>query len=256
MQKNPKKAKLEKAAEILVNSEYLVAFTGAGISAESGVPTYRGEDGLWNKYDPEKTATLSGFKDDPDKFWGFIRDMAVAGDISPNPAHQVLADWEENNILQAIITQNIDLLHQQAGSEEVLELHGSLQTAECYGCGRKYNWQWIEEKLEENEIPVCKDCGSKKIKPNVVFFGEMLPQDTIRAAEQEARKCEVMLVIGSSLAVHPAASLPARARQTGAQLIYVNADKGERPELFDVILEGKAGKVIPEMHEKIQKLNR
>ncbi len=252
MQSKPAEENFKKAVEIIKRAEYLVAFTGAGVSAESGVPTYRGPDGLWNKYDPEKTATLSAFKDDPDKFWNFIRDMAVAGDISPNPAHQILADWEENNRLQAIITQNIDLLHQQAGSENVLELHGSLQRAHCQDCEQKYSWQWIENRLQKNRIPVCQNCGSKKIKPDVVFFGEMLPQDTIRAAEQEARKCDVMLVIGSSLAVHPAASLPARARQSGAELIYINTDRGERPELFEVILPGKAGEVLPALQEKLK----
>lgn len=255
MQSKSKGDKLKEAAEILYRSEYLVAFTGAGISAESGVPTYRGPDGLWNKYDPEKTATLSGFKDDPDKFWNFIRDMAVGADISPNPAHELLAEWEKNGMLKTIITQNIDLLHQQAGSQSVLELHGSLQRAECHSCGREYSWQWIADKLEENKIPACEDCGSKKIKPDVVFFGEMLPQDTLRRAEQEAENCDVMLVIGSSLAVHPAAALPAHARRSGAELIYINADRGERPGLFDIILEGKAGEVLPELQKEIQDLN-
>ncbi len=239
--------KVEKAAGLIAEANHVVAFTGAGVSAESGVPTYRGDGGLWEEYDPEKTATLSAFKDDPDKFWSFIRDMAVSKDISPNPAHKVLADWEKEGILKAVITQNIDLLHEEAGNKRVLKLHGSLEEAACRECGEEYEWNEISRVLEKGEIPRCRSCDSRRIKPEVVFFGEMLPRDTLKEAEREARKCDLMLVIGSSLAVHPAASLPAMALRGGADLIYVNADRGERPGLFDVILQGSAGEILPEL---------
>ncbi len=246
--------KISRAAEIIAGSDHLLAFTGAGISAESGVPTYRGPEGLWNKYDPGETATLSAFKDQPEKFWDFIRDMMVDREIEPNPAHRILADWEKFGLLQGVITQNIDLLHRRAGSECVFELHGSLGEASCYDCGRDYSWEWLEDILGRDDIPSCQNCGSSRIKPDVVFFGEMLPGDILRRAEEEAVKSDVMIVIGSSLAVHPAASLPPRARDTGAELIYINADRGEMPEIFDVILQGSAGEIMQKLDAEIDRL--
>ncbi|SDL07790.1 SIR2 family NAD-dependent protein deacylase [Halarsenatibacter silvermanii] len=251
MKSEDRESSLQQAATMIKDADYLVAFTGAGISAESGIPTYRGEDGLWDEYEPEKTASLSAFRENPRVFWKFIRETAVEKEASANPAHKVLAGWEKDNRLKTVITQNIDLLHQEAGSSEVLPLHGSLAKARCLDCGAEYSWTEIESMIESEGIPVCRSCGSEKVKPGVIFFGESLPRQVFRRAEKEIKRCDVLLVIGSSLSVYPAAELPARAKRSGAELVYVNADRGQRPEIFDIIITGRAGSILPRLEEKI-----
>ncbi|MFW5789750.1 MAG: NAD-dependent protein deacylase [Halanaerobium sp.] len=240
-------AKIKQAAEMIQKADYPVVLTGAGISAESGVPTFRGKSGLWEKYDPEKAVSISGFRRDPEPFWNFAQELLLENDIQPNPGHKALAELENSGFIKKIITQNIDFLHQRAGSKEVLELHGSLNKAVCLNCNKKYEWQELVPVIKAGEIPECDNCKSKKIKPEIVFFGERLPEEEINQAWQAARKSDLMIVIGTSLAVYPVASLPSVTKENGGDLIYINVDSGQQDYLFDLIIKGKAGEVLPEI---------
>ena len=241
------KKMLEKTIKIIKKAEYPVVLTGAGISAESGVPTFRGKSGLWEKYDPEAVVSISGFKRNPEPFWEFAQELLLKNDIQPNPGHNALAELEKSGIVKRIITQNIDFLHQRAGSEKVLELHGSLNKATCLDCYKKYNWEDLVPVIKAGNIPECDNCQGKKIKPDIVFFGERLPEDALNQAWQEAKKSDLMIVIGTSLAVYPVASLPSLTKENGGKLIYINADSGQQDYLFDLIIKGKAGEILPEI---------
>ena len=246
--------KVTEAARLLADAKYPVCFTGAGISAESGVPTFRGPEGLWEKHDPQEAVSLSSFRNQPEAFWDFARDLVITSGASPNPGHQALARLEDQQILKTVITQNIDMLHQQAGSRNVLELHGSLEKADCRDCGEKYSWQELEKILKKDETPQCRNCSSLRIKPRIVFFGERLPEKVLEKSWQEAQQADLMLVVGSSLVVYPAARIPDLTRQAGGKLIYVNADRGHRAELFDIILTGRAGSILPHLVDKTLKI--
>lgn len=246
-----KEDKFKKAAEMIKKADYPVVLTGAGISAESGVPTFRGKSGLWKKYDPEAAVSISGFRRDPEPFWRFAQELLLENDIQPNPGHIALAELEKSGIIKKIITQNIDFLHQRAGSKEVLELHGTLNQATCLECNQKYRWEELVPVIEAGEIPECDNCQSKKIKPDIVFFGERLPEDELNQAWAAAESSDLMIVIGTSLAVYPVASLPKITKENGGKLIYINADSGRQDYLFDLIIKGKAGEVLPEILEII-----
>lgn len=248
--------KIERIARMLVKSRNTVVFTGSGISAESGVPTFRGRDGLWKKYNPEKVASISGFKKNPDDFWEFARELVIKSEAEPNPAHYALAELEKEGVLKAVITQNIDMLHQRAGSRKVYELHGSLEYVDCLECGEKYRWEEIEECLRlgegqtgsnQSEGPVCDNCSSKMLKPRIVFFGELLPSDVVAKADQATRECDLFIVVGSSLGVYPAADLPWLAKSHGARMVLINTEPSEQDHLFDVAVYGKAGEILPEV---------
>lgn len=246
-----KEDKFKKAAEMIKKADYQVVLTGAGISAESGVPTFRGKSGLWKKYDPEAAVSISGFRRDPEPFWRFAQELLLENDIQPNPGHIALAELEKSGIIKKIITQNIDFLHQRAGSKEVLELHGTLNQATCLECNQEYRWEELVPVIEAGEIPECDNCQSKKIKPDIVFFGERLPEDELNQAWAAAESSDLMIVIGTSLAVYPVASLPKITKENGGKLIYINADSGRQDYLFDLIIKGKAGEVLPEILEII-----
>ncbi len=245
------KEKIKKAAQLINSANYPVAFTGAGISAESGVPTFRGPDGLWNKHDPQEAVSLSSFRNQPKKFWQFARDLIISSGASPNPGHRALARLEKQGKLKSIITQNIDMLHQEAGSEKVLEIHGSLQKVDCQDCSQVYLWQELTATLKKDKLPRCDNCGSLRLKPRIVFFGERLPEDILQKSWAEAKRADLMLVIGSSLEVYPAAGIPELTRQNSGKLIYLNADRGSRTQLFDLIITGKAGKVLPKIADRV-----
>ncbi len=245
------KEKIKQAAEMIIKAEYPVVLTGAGISAESGVPTFRGKSGLWKKYDPEAAVSIAGFRRDPEPFWDFAQDLLLENDIQPNPGHIALAELEKLGIIKKIITQNIDFLHQRAGSEEVLELHGTLNRATCLNCKKKYDWKDLVPVIEAGNIPECDNCQSNKIKPDIVFFGERLPQDALKQAWQAAERSDLMIVIGTSLAVYPVASLPSVTKENGGELIYLNVDSGQQDYLFDLIIKGKAGEILPEILKMI-----
>jgi NAD-dependent deacetylase len=215
-----------------------VALTGAGISAESGIPTFRSKGGLWEKYDPAVYASIEVFRQDPSKYWSirgeFIRNYDA---YQPNPGHLALAELERMGLLRHVITQNIDGLHRKAGSHNVIELHGSLREIFCVDCRKEYRAPHIPEGMP----PRC-ECGGV-LKPNTVLFGESLPPDALETAWGESQACRVMLVIGTSAVVHPAASLPHVAKQHGAVVVEINLERAFSEA--DCFLGGKAGEVLP-----------
>ncbi|MDR5694742.1 MAG: NAD-dependent deacylase [Armatimonadota bacterium] len=245
--------KIQRAAELIVSSRYAVALTGAGVSTESGLPDFRSQEGLWRQYDPSEVATLSTFYRDPHKFYAFYRHrLALLREAKPNPAHYALARLEALGKLHVVVTQNVDGLHQQAGSQRVLEVHGNLREARCTGCGKMFPIHVLDPFLERAEIPTCDSCGSA-LKPNVVLFEELLPVEVFEEAEASCRRCDLLLVVGSSLQVTPVAYLPHVAIRHGARLILVNAEETPVDKFADVVLRGKAGVLLPRLVEEVER---
>jgi NAD-dependent deacetylase len=232
-------------AELLVSRRNCVALTGAGISAESGIPTFRSSGGLWEKYDPMVYASAEVFRQDPSKYWiirgDFIRNY---NKYEPNPGHYALKELEEMNILRHVITQNIDGLHKKAGSRSVSEIHGSLREIYCLSCKKEY----LAPDVPQGEPPYC-GCGGV-LKPNTVLFGEQLPVVALGKAQQESAICKIMLVIGTSAVVQPAASLPYLAKQKGAVVIEVNPEKAF-PDA-DYYIEEKAATALAGIVEEVK----
>lgn len=230
--------KIDHARNLIQHATALVAFTGAGISTPSGIPDFRSKgSGLWEQYDPMEVASLTTFRHHPERFWEWKRPlMCQIWKSSPNPAHRALAQLESNGQLKAIITQNIDGLHQRAGSRKVFELHGTIESMTCTACQKQYASQNFRSQLEDGLIPHCPTCAAI-LKPDVVLFEEMLPQQVWRAAERYCLRADVMLVVGSSLEVWPAANLPEMAASNGANVIVVN--------LSSTFLDARAEVVLP-----------
>jgi NAD-dependent deacetylase len=205
-----------------------VAFTGAGVSVPSGIPDFRTpEKGLWTKVDPMEVAHIGVFERDPERFWSYYRPRFQSlGDKKPNRAHEALAELERRGLIEAVITQNIDRLHRAAGSEEVIEVHGSIETSSCLDCGASFGLAEVDDLFDPRGVAICTDCGGA-IKPDVVLFGELLPEEAIARATELAEGAEVMLCVGSSLAVHPVAGLPQLTLAHGGSLAIVT--KGETP---------------------------
>jgi NAD-dependent deacetylase len=226
----------------------IVAFTGAGVSAESGIPTYRGAGGFWTKYDPDKYASIDYFERDPSYYWSFFRDtrLELLRHPRPNPAHQALTELEKRGKLLAVITQNIDGLHQEAGSQRVIELHGSSRRFHCLECRKPYSLEEVERELLRNLPPRCSDCTGT-LRPDIVFFGELLPPGAMDEAHRLAAQASLMLVIGSSLIVYPAAQVPMIARSCGARLAIINDEPTPMDDLADWVIEGKAGEIMPQL---------
>jgi NAD-dependent deacetylase len=237
------------AAKIILSSKKCVALTGAGISAESGIPTFRSKGGLWNSYDPTVYASIDTFMIDPSKYWSirgnFIRNY---NDYSPNQGHFALARLEKAGFLKGIITQNIDGLHKKAGSEKVLEIHGSLREIFCMSCGAKFT----APDVPSGAVPKC-DCGGV-LKPNTVLFGESLPPSILAEAEEYSASCDVMLLIGTSAIVYPAAYLPVTARRNGATIIEINIENSFKGS--DIVIEEKSGIALPEIEAKIKNFKK
>jgi len=210
----------------LATADHVVALTGAGVSTASGIPDFRSEGGIWDQFDPGEFR-YSRFQSDPAGFWELRAEMHEAvygGDIAPNAAHKALATMEANGFLDAVITQNIDGLHHEAGSESVVELHGNGQRVVCQGCGRRQSMAAVRERIDAGELPpLCESCEGV-LKPDVVLFGEPLPQAPLQQAQQHAREADVFLAIGSSLSVQPAASLPSAAQRSGGTLAIFNLE--------------------------------
>ncbi len=233
-------------AELMVALRPCVALTGAGISAESGIPTFRSKGGLWEKYDPMVYASIEVFQEDPSKYWTirgeFIRNYDT---YTPNKAHLALAELEEMGLVRHVITQNIDGLHKKAGSKNVTEIHGSLRESYCLQCEKEF----LAPHVPDGMPPYC-ECGGV-IKPNTVLFGEQLPEGALETAYQEAATCKVMLVIGTSAVVQPAASLPVLARQKGAKIIEVNIERAFAAA--DFVVQEKAGVGLSRILEEVKK---
>lgn len=236
------------AAELLSTARRGLAFTGAGISAESGIPTFRGDGGLWTKYDPVKVASIDYFMSDPSAYWKVSKDRGrVALAARPNPGHHALAALEAGGHLVAVATQNTDGLHQDSGSRRVIELHGSGRTVQCLDCGNREPRSEVQARLEVEMPPRCGVCGGIFLKPTVVLFGEPMPQAAVQEAFALAREADVMLVVGSSLVVYPAADIPVAAVRSGASLIVINAEPTPLDEFAAVVIRGKSGELLPEI---------
>ena len=239
---------IERAAEMIAAARRGLALTGAGVSAESGIPTFRGEGGLWIRYDPVKVASIDYFMADPSAYWKVSRDRGrVALAARPNPGHSALATLEAAGHLAAVVTQNTDGLHQDAGSRRVIELHGSGRTVECLSCGAREARSEVQARLDAEMPPRCRVCGGGLLKPTVVLFGEAMPAGAVQEAFALARQADLMLVVGSSLVVHPAADIPLAALRSGAPMIVINAEPTRYDELAEVVIHGKSGQVLPEI---------
>ena len=223
-------------AELVRESRCTVALTGAGISVPSGIPDFRTpETGLWAKVDPMDVAHIDVFERDPERFWSYYRPrFQTLGDKRPNRAHETLAELERRGLLEGVITQNIDRLHRAGGSRNVVEVHGSIATASCRECGESFDLEAVEALFDERGVAICSACGGA-VKPDVVLFGELLPELAVARATDLAERAELMICVGSSLVVHPVAGLPALTLENGGRLAIVT--KGETP--YDAVAEVK-----------------
>jgi NAD-dependent deacetylase len=235
------------AAEIIRGSKRSVALTGAGISTPSGIPDFRSQNsGIWEKYDPFEVASLSAFRYNPQVFFQWMRSLAQEiYSAQPNPAHESLASLEQLGYIQTIVTQNVDALHQKAGSRNVLEIHGSMRTLTCTSCYRTHSSDpYLQAYLDTGEIPHCPECGSV-LKPDLVLMGEQLPSRIWLKAQEACRNCDLMIVAGSSLEVLPVAGLPMRALENGAHLILINHSSTYLDVRADVVLHEDLAEVLP-----------
>lgn len=230
-------------------SRATVALTGAGISVESGIPPFRGRGGLWERFDPEQYAHISAFRRDPGRVWEMLVELLrIIGQARPNPAHLALAELERMGYLRCVITQNVDGLHQEAGSRRVIEFHGNNRTLVCLECGQRYGMQ--EVSLEALP-PRCR-CGGV-LKPDVVFFGEPIPPEALEEAVREARGCDLMLAIGTSAVVYPAAGLPELAKRSGAKVVEVNPEPTPLTDrVSDYLIPASASQVLPPLVEELR----
>lgn len=234
-------------------AQSIVAFTGAGCSAESGIPTYRGKGGLWTKYDPNKYANIQYFIQDPSYYWNFFREVRYTTlmEAKPNQGHLALAELERMGKLKSVITQNIDGLHQEAGSSTVIELHGTTRVIHCMNCPREYTAEEVFAILQTEIPPSCPECKGS-LRPAVVFFGEPLNPQILDMAYEEAENCDFFLVAGSSLVVYPAADIPMSAKQQGAPLAIINIDQTPLDHLADFVINDETGKVLPQIIQNLK----
>jgi len=236
-------------AALIRSRQPCVALTGAGVSTESGIPDFRSPTGVWAQYDPMEYATIQAFDGDPEKVWSFyaLRFHALAEAV-PNDAHRALAELENRGLVRAVVTQNIDLLHERAGTHELVEVHGSIRTCICRGCGATYELEHVRRLLDGGSAPRCEACGTI-LKPNVVMFGELLPFEAIDRAYALAREASLLLVVGSTLEVTPVSLLPWETVRAGGSVAIVNLG----PTAFDdqavMKVEGRAGEVLSAVAE-------
>jgi NAD-dependent deacetylase len=243
---------IKKAAEDLSGAKMVTALTGAGISVESGIPPFRGKGGLWEKYDPMEVAHIDAFLQNPTRVWNLLfKDMKeVLDKATPSDSHKGLAKLEEFGILKTIITQNVDGLHQMAGNSDVIEFHGNMAWQRCMECDVHYK----TSRVDLTEIPPRCDCGGI-LRPNAVLFGEMIPQEALWRSRQVATDCDVMLVIGTSAVVQPAALMPVVAKDSGAKIIEINPESTPLTgEISDYLIKGSAGDVMNGILEELQKI--
>ncbi len=216
----------------------VVAFTGAGLSAESGLDTFRGEGGVWDRRDPSEVATPGAFRRDPDRVWQFYqkRRRSVRG-AEPSAAHRILADWENRYGTPRVVTQNVDDLHERAGQNRVLHVHGRLMVDRCVDCGERSTGRL------QPRLPTCSGCGGR-LRPDVVWFGEPLDVDVLERARRWLRDADLLLVVGTSLRVSPVSEFPAFASQNGARVVEVNPEPGQHDwnRVMDDVFKGEAGK--------------
>lgn len=237
---------IQRAAKLLESARSGVALTGAGVSTESGIPDFRGDQGLWTDYDPMDVASLEGFEEDPARFYRFwSTKFASLASATPGGAHRFLAGLESRGRITTIVTQNIDGLHQAAGSRHVLEVHGSFRSVVCLACGEREGVATVFARAGE-KAPGCRACGATPLKPDVVLFGEMLPPNFAQA-EREVDQADVLLAMGTSLGVYPVAGLVARAKRRGAAVVILNRDPTPFDPEVDVVVNGELGAICRQL---------
>lgn len=244
--------RIHKAAKDLAGAKNVVALTGAGISVESGIPPFRGKGGLWERFDPMEYAHINAFMKDPAKVWNvLIKDMKeIVDNARPNDAHKGLARLEELGILKTIITQNVDGLHQMAGNTDVIEFHGNFAWQRCMDCDQRCE----TTKIDVTQIPPRCKCGGI-YRPDCIFFGEAIPPHNLMRSEQVASESDIMLVIGTSAVIQPAAFMPVIAKQTGGKVIEINPERTPLSKgTSDYIITGKAGEVMKLLTTEIESL--
>jgi len=244
---------IKQAAEDLAAAGKVTALTGAGISTESGIPPFRGKGGLWERFDPMEIAHIDALMRDPAKVWTIlVKEMkAIMDTANPNDGHKGLAKLEEMGKLKTIITQNIDGLHQAAGNSDVIEFHGTFAWQRCMDCSRKYETR----KVDVSEIPPRCSCGGV-LRPDAVFFGEMIPQDAMWRSRQIASDCDLMLVVGTSAVVHPAALMPVIAKESGAKVVEINPERTPlTDDISDYLIMGAAGDVMNRLIAELEKIS-
>jgi NAD-dependent deacetylase len=250
------KESIRKASKLLFNSKYAIVLTGAGISTESGIPDFRGDSGIWKRYKPEIYGTIQSFLTDPSKFWKMAEEIApTLFNAEPNPGHYAIAELERLNIIKAIITQNIDELHQKAGNIIVYEVHGNINRFTCLGCRASYTKEQIMRKIkkEKKQGPGCNYCGAP-LKPSVVLFGENLPNFEKYMSIDLAKKSDIMLIAGSSLTVAPICDLPLYTLSEGGKIIIVNEDPTYLDERAEIVINNKTGTILPLIVDEIKKI--
>jgi len=248
----------EQVAELIINSKRCMVFSGAGISTESGIPDFRGEDGIWTKMDPEDF-TIQRFVARPEVRklqWKLLSEGGLIKDVRPNAAHYAVAELEKMGKLDCVVTQNIDNLHQLAGvpDEKVFELHGNMQYVRCLGCHKRYPTAEIIARLAKEELPECEACKGI-LKPDAVYFGEMLPQAVLSEASRRANQCDLCIVVGSTLVVYPAAYIPEYAHQAGAKIVIINIGSTPMDSRATVRIEGKAGETLDRVMQYVRAKN-
>jgi NAD-dependent deacetylase len=244
---------IHQAASLIASASYLTAFTGAGISAEGGIPPFRGVNGIWNQYDPI-VLDIDYFNANPEASWKVIHQLFYEffRSAQPNPAHQMLADWQKKTLLKQLITQNIDHLHQHAGSTDVVCFHGSSLQLICQHCKTKVD---ASDAIFKYLPPTCKNCNGI-LKPDFIFFGEGIPEEAYAESKKAAKRTDVMLIVGTSGEVSPANMIPVSARQNGAAIIEINLE----PSLYTqnistIFLQGKASEILSEINRILDELN-
>lgn len=245
--------RIKNAADTIYHAKQAVVLSGAGISTPSGIADFRSaKSGLWQRYDPFEVASLNSFRYNPEKFFNWMRPLAA--DIfhaTPNAAHVAIADLEKNGFIKQVITQNIDGLHQKAGSMNVIEVHGSLETLSCIHCFQVYPGEgYIDDYIENGVIPRCPECQGV-LKPDVILFGEQLPSKAWLKANQISKQCDLMIVVGSSLEVLPVAGLPMRAIENGAHLIIINNSQTYMDVRADVVFAEDVITILPEISRQL-----
>jgi NAD-dependent deacetylase len=232
---------VERLADLLRERRPCVVLTGAGISTESGIPDFRSAHGIWARYDPFEVAHIDALRRDPARVWEFYAlRLDALGQAQPNDGHRALAELEELGWIRAVVTQNVDGLHERAGSRAIVEVHGSLREAECTACGVRVP---MADAIASLPLPACPECG-EVLKPGVVMFGELLPVEAIERAQQLAREAALLLVVGSSLEVHPVAALPGETLAAGGALAIVNRGETSWDSRAELVLGAGAGETL------------
>jgi len=251
---------IQGGAALITTAQKVLVFTGAGLSTESGIPDFRSPGGLWERYDPSEFYFQKFISDEKarEKYWQMSTESyQLMKDARPNRAHLAIRDLEETGKLLAIVTQNIDYLHHKAGNspEKIIEIHGTVVTVSCLSCGKQYGRDIIEDRLRSGvKVPYCDGC-SGILKPDTISFGQAMPEDKMALSFQYAQECDLCIVLGSSLVVYPAASVPIRAVETGAKLLIINRDETPLDQSADLVIHDSVGKALGDMMEIVIRRN-